>query len=107
MKRITKVFFSVSFLLLITIMTFSQYSKGLYSSELKNNSLYTWNVQTLEKVGTYTTPYLTIGDVGLKQGDVIKLRLTNDTDEVANGSVANLWGKETIYGLTFLLMMNL
>ena len=97
MKKITKVFFSVSFLLLITIMTFSQYSKGLYSSELKNNSIYTWNVQTLEKVGTYTTPYLTIGDVGLKQGDVIKLRLTNDTDKVANGSVANLWGRNNIW----------
>ena len=97
MKRITKIFFSVSFLLLISILTFSQYSKGLYSPDLKDNTVYTWDVQTLEKVGTFDTPYLDIDDSVIKQGDVIKLRLLNDTDKVANGSVTNLWGRSNVW----------
>ncbi|MHA1116434.1 MAG: hypothetical protein ACTSRR_10155 [Candidatus Heimdallarchaeaceae archaeon] len=97
MKRITKIFFSVCFLLLISILTFSQFSKGLYSPDLKDNTVYTWNVQTLEKVGTFDTPYLSIDDSTIKQGDVIKLRLLNNTDEVANGSVSNLWGRSNVW----------
>ncbi|UJG41497.1 MAG: hypothetical protein K9W45_03300 [Candidatus Heimdallarchaeum aukensis] len=97
MKKITKIFFSVCFLLLISILTFSQFSKGLYSPDLKDNTVYTWNVQTLAKVGTFDTPYLSIDDSTIKQGDVIKLRLLNNTDEVANGSVSNLWGRSNVW----------